>query len=282
VSDEVVFAEPVRGHRYWFLDTKKMHLFGMNGYAWDTGFMEARCTNGHESPHWSSLEETSASIGGLLYWPLGAGECMCGVNAYKLTTPVETATMDQGKIHVHGLVDLGGRVHEYERGYRAQYGLMVEGMILTHIPFGSNFTGYLEAKYECPFKVMTPADWKVEWEATYGRDRETVEEDQNTQATPRAFTFPPIPTSSASTFPTGKSAQSIALAQSVAAYQNAMLKAMYASPVFGHQGGSFDDVEALLKRRSVGDWILDNAFRIWLIFSAIVFILVAVLTGVEA
>jgi hypothetical protein len=189
VTDETVFAEPVRAHRYWFLDTKKMHLFGMNGNAWDTGFLEARClTWQHPAPHWVG---PSSDDNERLFWlSLGAagvmpGECMCGVNAYKLTTPVETdpSTMGKGKILVHGLVDLGGRVHEYERGYRAQYGLMVEAMILSQVPFGSNFSGYLEAKYECPFRVMTPADWKTEWEATYGRDRETVEEDQNTQAT---------------------------------------------------------------------------------------------------
>ncbi len=182
--EDVVFAEPVRGHRYWHLDIPAMRLNGMAGHAWDTGMLEAVCTTfPHESPRWPEPEnETSRLLTALA--GASEGQCLCGVNAYKLTHPIDATYgqqfNDDGEM-VHGIVDLGGRVHEYDRGYRAQYGLIIEATILTRIPYGTNFTNYLADKYECPVRVLSPADWKTEWEATYGRDRETETENTDTK-----------------------------------------------------------------------------------------------------
>ena len=185
--EDVVFAEPVRAHRYWHLDIPAMRLNGMAGHAWDTGMLEAVCTTfPHESPRWPDPENENSR---LLTALAGAseGQCLCGVNAYKLTHPIDATYgqqfNDDGKNSpmVHGIVDLGGRVHEYDRGYRAQYGLIIEATILTRIPYGTNFTSYLADKYECPVRVLSPSDWKTEWEATYGRDRETETENTDTK-----------------------------------------------------------------------------------------------------
>lgn len=181
-----VYAEPIRAHRFWFLNPDKMELRGMNGFLWESGLMEARCAvHNHESPYWPSEDWSDhQSIFSKSTYPEIMPVCYCGVNAYKLTTPIpQTYEPGPTEILVHGIVDLGGNVHEYELGYRAQYGLIREAMILSDIPFGFRFTNYLEQKYEAPFRVMLAREWLEEWEATYGRDRESDEENSDAETT---------------------------------------------------------------------------------------------------
>ena len=192
---EIVLAEPVIGHRYWTLDIDRMQLNGMAGNPWLTGEMEAVCNKGrHDAPDWTATALSEADLERLLGVPLpvwidpakGYGDwCMCGINAYKLTHPVdfhETMVKPESiAVGVHGVVELGGRVVEYERGYRAQYGLIREATLITRQQFGGRFLGYLEDKYECPFRTLTASEWRKEWEATYGRDWGTEKEDRDAE-----------------------------------------------------------------------------------------------------
>lgn len=169
INEVVELAMPVTGHRVWGLDVKGMRLTSAYG-GWDSGLMEAVChaDGSHEAPHWPEQ---------------GSPSCMCGINAYKLRKPLTALhTAKDGSPGVAGIVDLGGRVYEYEDGYRAQYGRLMEATIITPTPYGGRFLSYLSEKYEAPFRAMSWFDYQNEWSVTHGRDRETIAEDQDTEA----------------------------------------------------------------------------------------------------
>lgn len=191
MSDETWFAEPVTGHRSWRLNPKSMTLEAAYG-SWTTGLLEARCHKyNHEAPHWP---EPVPDMGSSRYLPHAWEykdelQCMCGINAYKLHMPLDQWRMTTDEddepsldLQVVGIVDLGGIVHEYEHGYRGQYGRIMEAVVVSHVPYGSRFLGYLSDKYEAPFRVMSWSEYTKEWEATHGRDWETEEEDQDAEA----------------------------------------------------------------------------------------------------
>lgn len=193
-------AQTVMGQRLW----RWIPGDGLHGMVckWESGFMQAECTKGkHDAPYWTeSVVPPETSDPYIQTWhsliydqPL----CLCGVNAWKLTHLFDE--MDLGwaqgldfgtlafqpevveALPVLGIMELGGEVHEYEKGYRAEYGLIVEGTVLTSLPVDESALSELETTYDAPFRVRTYDDWKTEWEATYGRDRETAKKDQSAE-----------------------------------------------------------------------------------------------------
>lgn len=183
MSQPEIVPQTVMAQRLWRW-TPDYGLEGMRK-VWTSGFMEADCHRGHESPFWNPDAHGSY--------------CLCGVNAYKLThlfdpgdlrwaqgMELEYRDMFQptqvDALPVLGIVELGGNVHEYEFGYRAQYARITEGTILTSLPIDRQLLTDLEDRYDAPFRVQAYDEWKEEWEATYGRDRETEEADQGSEA----------------------------------------------------------------------------------------------------
>lgn len=183
MSDETWVAEPIIGHRGWVLDIPKMELGSAMG-PWVAGFKKAECLQPF-SPHLSPSDD-----------------CNCGINVYKLWVPLSPSAFGGGcpcpmcsvwstphrevapNVPVFGIIDLGGKINEFDEGYRAEYGRLAEATIIDRVPWGRRFTGYLEEKYEAPFRVMTYAEYREEWEATHGRDREEETDDPSTQAAP--------------------------------------------------------------------------------------------------
>ncbi len=198
MSEPEVVAQTVMAQRLWRW-TPDYGLEGMRK-VWTSGFMEADCHRGHESPFWNPDGHNS-----YFEWPHTSNTnelltseppCLCGVNAYKLTHLFDPGDLRwaQGMeyqnifqptqvdaLPVLGIVELGGNVHEYEYGYRAQYARITEGTVLTSLPIDSRLLTDLEDRYEAPFRVQAYDEWKEEWEATYGRDRETEETDQGSE-----------------------------------------------------------------------------------------------------
>lgn len=181
-----VLAQPVIGHRVWAW-TPGEGLRGMRG-VWESGLLEAECGSGHDAPHWTDPSIYERFENPIFYYSNPA-VCLCGVNAYKTHVPLKKGLWDwagsEGRLPVIGTVELGGNVHEYTKGYRAQYGMIVEGTVITSFPISD--VSELEEKYDAPFRVMSYEDYYEEWEATYGRDRETVEEDSDAET--GAFSF---------------------------------------------------------------------------------------------
>lgn len=191
-------AETVMAHRVWRW-TANDGLAGPSGVSWKTSRMRAVCaSHSHPAPNgWAPNK---------MPWP-----CWCGVNAFKLTEFFDLNELQHavGKnepgftdcLPVVGVVELGGIVDEYERGYRAEYGQIQELTVLTSLPV--DLTG-LREQYDVPVRAMSYEDWRKEWEITYGQDRErgdreSGETDQNPQTGTPAFPPPPFPAFTGST-----------------------------------------------------------------------------------
>jgi hypothetical protein len=191
-SDEEKAAEPEEtpstfmAYRMWRW-TPDDGLTGMVA-PWKTSFFRATCVHGHVAPYKLSKE-----------WGLGA--CRCGINAYKLTHPLDLHDMlwatgtekllnDKDYIidclPVVGIVELGGIVDEYDRGYRAEYGQIQELTVLSKLPVD---VSVLEEQYEVPVRCMSHEDWMREWELTYGSDRETSKKVEGSEAGTTSGTF---------------------------------------------------------------------------------------------
>lgn len=211
-----VLTQPVMAQRIWQWRPGD-GLWGMRE-KWDSGFMEAECKfKRHKAPHWNpegfvndpTLMLQMQLMGQILGSKSDAKPpkppCLCGINAWKLTHLFSEAEMvwpvSSGpfadpfffllsQIPVLGIVELGGEVHEYDFGYRAQYGSLVEATVLTPLPIDPQSLTQLEDQYQASFRVMPYPEWRQEWEATYGRDRETKEKDQDPSAATAGITIP--------------------------------------------------------------------------------------------
>jgi hypothetical protein len=181
-----VEAEPIVAQRLWRLmlnDHGAWVLTGQYQQEWETAAYTASCNKqpgfiydsrpSHAAPDFSS----------------SSNPCLCGVNAYKLTTfpdsfrwAMSAQDNEDDGIGVVGIVELGGRVVEYERGYRAEHALIMELTLLTRLPLDPALLEELTLRYDCPVRQLSYTDWKEEWEVTYGRDRETETTDRGTQA----------------------------------------------------------------------------------------------------
>lgn len=189
MTDEIMVAEPVTAHRTWRYDIEAGRLRSQFG-VWDSAFLEARCFQyDHESPHLGPVPDEfmslSLALSGLRS-PYRDG-CLCGINAYKLGYPLNVSygravdEKEKAVLTAVGIVDLGGAVHEYENGYRAQYGRIMELTLLSRDSIGGRIIHYIERNYEVPVRVMTVAEYRYEWEATYGRDWKAAQEDQRSE-----------------------------------------------------------------------------------------------------
>ena len=176
LEEDLESAEPIVAQRLWRLalneHTADWMLRGRADVYWETGEMSALCNQAaHPAPHWSATHA-----------------CYCGINAYKLTTYPDDLQwaaaegLTYNELGVVGIVELGGEIHEYEMGYRAEHALMLEATVLTPWPMGEWFLEELAERYQCPFRAISLEEWRTEWEVTYGRDRETSEKDQGTKA----------------------------------------------------------------------------------------------------
>lgn len=167
-------SETVMAHRLWRW-TASDGLIGPSGMPWRKSFMRAVCLSyDHIAPHgWESPASTSDFTGfktGRSLINKWLYPCWCGVNAFKLTEPFELGDIayTPGDLPVLGVVELGGIVDEYDRGYRAEYGQIQELTVLTGLPVD---VSPLEEKYDVPVRTMSFEDWRKEWEITYGQDR---------------------------------------------------------------------------------------------------------------
>lgn len=99
--DEFWTPHPVIGYRAWTLGGRgKTVLIGRNGAVWRKRTMTAvDLLAKHPAPHW---------------------QCGCGINAMKQPFG------DMFGEEVVGRVALTGVVHEYERGYRAEHGEIID------------------------------------------------------------------------------------------------------------------------------------------------------------
>lgn len=229
--EDLETTDPIVAQRLWRLAlreyTADWQLRGRADVYWEAGEMSARCNvSKHPAPHWANRHAPDT--------------CYCGINAYKLTTfpdDLQWAARDGlgvNELGVVGIVELGGEIHEYARGYRAQHALMLEATVLTPWPIGEWFLEELAERYQCSFRAIPLEEWRTEWEVTYGRDRETSEKDQGTQAgAPGATTNPgPFTTITGShshsvTGPAGASSVNTFARHGKTAYQTALLDWMF-------------------------------------------------------
>lgn len=190
VSSEIEESpQTIMGHRTW----RWVPGEGLYGKVkrWKSGFMEAKCPQKHDAPHWPEVPGAFDPAMVAVYQMAGldAG-CLCGINAYKQThllsggsfgwAPPGDHRFDES-LPVIGVVELGGEVHEYSEGYRAQYGQIVNATIITSLPIDKSALQDLEDQYDAPFRTLTYDEWEYEWEATHGRDRKAEAEDQGPQ-----------------------------------------------------------------------------------------------------
>lgn len=101
-DDPLWTPEPIVGYRGWTWNDS--YLIGPNGIPWTGRFMEA---------------EHTGAYGGVVPHKSPNPGCLCGINAYKESYRARRYNI-MGKLHLTGIVD------EYEEGYRAQFGEIIE------------------------------------------------------------------------------------------------------------------------------------------------------------